>query len=192
MTQPLAYVIAHSSSTAINDCIFSLERYGWTYTVVAATPGATVTDSTWRSIGIQPSTAGKMLKRPGAQGCWISHYLLWRKCIELDQPVVILEHDALVQAAWPDSLDITTNLVKLYSTAECKTNPAYGLWSKGAHAYTVTPEQATQLIRYSQQHGAQAVDKHLGSAVVDWTFLPYDLVTLNPARGPSTTSPIRN
>lgn len=187
--QPPAYVIAHSGSRAVQECVASLQQHAWTYTVVPATPGATVTDMTWRNIGIQPSTAGKMLKRPGAQGCWISHYLLWRKCIELDHPIAILEHDALVQAAWPEHVDITASLVKLYSTAESKTNPTYGLWSKGTHAYTITPQQATQLIAYSETHGAQAVDKHLGSSVVDWRFLGWDLVRLNPNRGASSTSP---
>lgn len=29
-------------------------------------------------------------------GCWASHYHLWEKCIELDQPIIVLEDDAII------------------------------------------------------------------------------------------------
>ena len=96
----------------------------------------------------------------------------------------------MVQDKWPVDLDITTHLVKLYTTAECKVNQIYGRWSKGSHAYTLTPAQAVTLIEFSQHYGAQALDKHLGDAVLPWTFYNQDLITLNPRRGPSTTSRI--
>lgn len=158
--------------------------------MVAAVDGSAVTAATWQSIGVVMNTEGKMSRRPGAQGCWISHWRLWNLCVEQDQPIVIMEHDAVVQAPWPADIDITTRLVKLYTTAECKTNPAFGRWSKGAHAYALTPTQAAQLIAHARTHGAQAVDKHLGDQVLAWRFYSQDLVTLNPKRGPSSTSPL--
>jgi hypothetical protein len=188
---PRAYVVAHAGSRVVNDCCASLEQYDWPYEVVAAVDGHTVTAETWHNIGIRLSAQGKMLQRPGAQGCWISHYQLWAKCCQSNQPIIILEHDAVVTDFWPDNIELESNLVKLYTTAECKVNPAYGLWSKGAHAYTITPQQAAQLIQHSRLHGAQAVDKHLGSQVLNWTFYSQDLVVLNPNRGPSSTSPKR-
>lgn len=27
--------------------------------------------------------------------CFLSHYSLWKKCVELDEPIIVLEHDAL-------------------------------------------------------------------------------------------------
>lgn len=37
---------------------------------------------------------GKFKKnRPGVVGCFFSHYYLWKTCIELNEPIVILEHD---------------------------------------------------------------------------------------------------
>lgn len=35
-------------------------------------------------------------------GCAMSHYLLWRKCVELDEPILILEHDAVFLRALPE------------------------------------------------------------------------------------------
>ena len=34
--------------------------------------------------------------------CSMSHYLLWKLCVELDEPVLILEHDAVFVAPLPD------------------------------------------------------------------------------------------
>ena len=137
------------------------------------------------------STGGKMRQRPGAQGCWMSHWQLWNRCADHGEPLVILEHDAVVQAAWPQDLDIESRLVKLYRNAECKTKPQFGRSSKGSHAYTITPAQAAQLIAFARATPAQAPDKHLGDGVVPWTFYNQDLVTLNPRRGPSITSPMQ-
>jgi hypothetical protein len=191
MTQPQCYIIAHRSSRVIGDCVQSLEQHGWQYKIFPAIDGSKVTETDWHRIGVVMSTDGKMPRRLGAQGCWLSHFALWKQCVDTNKPMVILEHDALVTAPWPEDLNIDKQLVKLFSTAECKINPAFGRWSKGAHAYTVTPAQAQTLIADAQQRGAQAVDKHLGDLVLSWTFYHRDLVVLNPRRGPSSTSPLR-
>jgi hypothetical protein len=188
MPQPHCYIIAHPTSQVINDCTASLKKYKWTFEVVPAVNGHAVTEQTWKNIEIQMSADGKMSRRPGAQGCWMSHWRLWNRCIKINQPIVVLEHDAVVTAPWPEDLDITQSLVKLYTTAECKINPMFGLWSKGSYAYTLTPAQAQQLISHARANGAQAVDKHLGEKVLPWKFYSTDLVVLNPHRGKSTTS----
>ena len=40
----------------------------------------------------------------GFKGCFLSHYLLWEKCIELDEPIMILEHDALMIRPLPKNI----------------------------------------------------------------------------------------
>jgi glycosyl transferase family 25 len=32
----------------------------------------------------------------GEVGCFISHYILWKKCIELDEPIIIFEDDGVI------------------------------------------------------------------------------------------------
>jgi hypothetical protein len=188
MHQPHCYVIAHSTSQVINDCTASLKKHKWAFEIVPAVNGHTVTEQTWQSIGVQMSTNGKMSRRPGAQGCWMSHWHLWNCCVENNLPVIILEHDAVATAPWPTDLDIESTLIKLYTTAECKINPAFGLWSKGSYAYTLTPAQAQRLIDHARANSAQAIDKHLGDLVLPWAFHSTDLIVLNPRRGKSTTS----
>ena len=189
VTQPRAYVIAHGNSAVVRDCVTSLKRHAWPYEISPAVDGRTITDQDWHKIGVRMSpTAGKLPRRPGAQGCWFSHWRLWNLCVATSQPMVILEHDAIVQGPWPTDLDFTQEIVKLYRTAPCKTKPELGVWSKGSHAYTVTPDQAQALIDRGHQWGASPVDKHIISGVIPWRFLDHDLVRLNPRRGPSTTS----
>jgi hypothetical protein len=188
MSQPICYVIAHKSSSVIDDCIQSLVQHGWQWKIFSAVDGNQVTLQDWNNINVVMSQDGKMTQRPGAQGCWLSHFALWQHCVATQEPMIILEHDAVVTEPWPSDIDISQQVIKLYSTAECKVNPAFGLWSKGAHAYTVTPALANILITDAQQRGAQAVDKHLGSLVVPWTFYSRNLFVLNTRRGPSTTS----
>jgi GR25 family glycosyltransferase involved in LPS biosynthesis len=43
-------------------------------------------------------------KNPAAFACWASHFLLWKKCIEMDEPFLILEHDAIVESKFPPNL----------------------------------------------------------------------------------------
>ena len=191
MPQPQCYVIVHESSPVVGDCVQSLKQHGWSYEIWHAVDGRTVTQKDWDRIGVIMSARGKMTRRLGAQGCWLSHFGLWSRCVETNKPMVVLEHDALITGPWPKDLDIDPQVVKLYKTAECKINPAFGLWSKGAHAYTLTPAQAHRLITDAQQRGAQAVDKHLGDQVLPWTFFDRDLVMLNPGRGRSSTSRIK-
>jgi glycosyl transferase, family 25 len=33
---------------------------------------------------------------PGEMGCFDSHYRLWQKCVELDEPIMVFEDDALI------------------------------------------------------------------------------------------------
>ena len=34
--------------------------------------------------------------RPGVKGCFYSHYRLWQKCVELDEPIIIWEDDIVL------------------------------------------------------------------------------------------------
>ena len=40
------------------------------------------------------------LGRPGVKGCFYSHYRLWQKCVELDEPIVIWEDDIVLSRGY--------------------------------------------------------------------------------------------
>lgn len=41
-------------------------------------------------------TNGRMPSK-GEMGCYASHYLLWQKCIDIDEPILVLEDDVVVR-----------------------------------------------------------------------------------------------
>lgn len=43
-------------------------------------------------------------KLPGVQGCFLSHYSLWKQCLENNEPFLIFEHDAIVLRDIPEQI----------------------------------------------------------------------------------------
>lgn len=60
-----------------------------------AVDGIDVPESSYHSIL-------NLIKQPNTMvtlaevGCFLSHFLLWVKCVEIDKPIIILEHDAIM------------------------------------------------------------------------------------------------
>jgi len=90
--------------------------------------------------------------------CFLSHYSLWKKAIELNETILIFEHDAVMT----DKFDTNIQFNGLLSIGK----PSYGsfkipekhginkLTSKkylpGAHAYLIKPDAARKLIEQSK------------------------------------------
>ena len=200
MQQPLTYIIAdcdpHSGNYSVSQRNLArtqhkLHEHGWSYHVWPAVNGRSIGLADWEGIGVKLLDRGAIVKRPGARGCWFSHWALWSHCAAINQPIVILEHDAFVNGAWPEDLDIEQCVWKLHrpdGRGE-RVNTITGEWACGAWAYTLAPTFAQQLIDFSRLNGAQAVDKQLGRAVIPWQYWRADLAIHKPAIRASTTGP---
>lgn len=195
--QPVAYVIAVVDPCAVSHAVAKanlavtvtvLEQWAWPWRVWPATVPSAVD---WTGLGVALLPRGAILKRPGAQACFHSHFRLWSHCVDIGQPIVVMEHDARVSGAWPAHIDLDQCVWKLCHPdgRGDRSNDYTGTWSCGAWAYTLTPRWAGQLIDFSRSVGAQAVDKQIGSRVVDWRYWCDDLVMHRPAVHRSTTSP---
>jgi cytidyltransferase-like protein len=131
---------------------------------------------------------------PGVRGCFMSHYNLWKKCVELDKPIMIFEDDVVLtrgfdQVTWQDVLIIAIgHPTKSAEYWDYLNNPvgrpfAEG-WSKssmpGAMGYIIKPHAAKKLLEvYSktflpadnainQYHVKIEITSHLmGRALVD-------------------------
>jgi hypothetical protein len=198
--QPKTFVIAstdpHSAHYAVSQrnlaqTLSQAALHGWSLTVWPATEGLTVTEQAWLDIGVKLLDRGAIIHRPGARGCWFSHWRLWQHCVDIDQPIVILEHDAYITAPWPLSIDLEACVWKLHldDGRGLRVNTITGEWTCGAYAYTVSPQFAQNLITFSRLHGAQAVDKQLGRRVVPWQYWRENLAPHRPRTRVSTTSP---
>ena len=115
----------------------------------------------------------------GEVGCFLSHYFLWRECVSLGEPILILEDDAIVQ---PDDFD---NLPRNYALVylgynenkpdnvmdySFDSNFVYPSYPYNAHAYIITPELAQQLLEYKT---IIPVDELLYQQVADFEILAY-------------------
>ena len=56
----------------------------------------------WKSILPYPNTFNDYARPDNVAACFASHYLLWEKCVELNEPILILEHDAIFKTNIPD------------------------------------------------------------------------------------------
>lgn len=97
--------------------------------------------------------------------CFLSHYALWCLCLDIDRPIVILEHDAIMTKPYHVH-KFYNNIVYLGSKEqqlqgkEVYTIPPHGSEHKGlyrficrAHAYAIDPAVSKNLVSYVIQHG---------------------------------------
>ena len=98
--------------------------------------------------------------------CFLSHYSLWCMCLDKDQPIVILEHDAVMVKPYLRH-NYVNNIVYLGGCEQINgslhsndTIPPHASDHKGldrficrAHAYAIDPAIAKNLVAYSIHHG---------------------------------------
>jgi hypothetical protein len=175
--QPKTFVIAikgHAvSEKQLQDCLDSGKKYGWHIETFWGVDGRTITNNTWTTEGIFPRLDKPTMSKPGVQGCFLSHWNLWKKCVELGEPIIILEHDAVIQALW-QPLEINDSIIKLHRYYKQK-NPKYdddtGLWSASGHAYCLLPTHANILIKFVKNKGAFEADRIIGDRVIPFKHL---------------------
>jgi glycosyl transferase family 25 len=170
--QPKTFVIAlkdHPVSKAqLRDCLDSAEKFDWKVEVCWGVDGRYISDQTWKNEEIFVRTDKPTMHRAGVRGCFLSHWSLWKKCIELNEPIIILEHDAVIQKKW-ELIELGDSIVKLhrhYAGKKVKYDVDSGNWSKSGHAYCISPFHAKILIEFVRRVGAYEVDIIMGDKVI--------------------------
>lgn len=119
-------------------------------------------------VGIKGSTAVDdendraflKMQSPGVKGCFYSHYRLWEKCVELDEPIVIWEDDIVLvrefkPVEWDDILVLAlghpTKSLKYIDYLENPTEVAeardyYQSSMPGCCGYAIKPHAAKILV----------------------------------------------
>lgn len=118
----------------------------------------------------------KSFERLGTVGCFLSHYRLWKLCIELNELICILEHDTLINKP----LDIKTfdEVLKLIKGPTTKGSYLGEWWASGA-AYCLTPQGASKLIKFAELEGAMPADVMLNTGIVDIQFDQNNIVCVD-------------
>lgn len=147
--------------------------------------------------------------RAGVFGCFLSHYYLWEKCANQNEPFLILEHDGFVIRSLPDKiLDSFTDVLKLdnhdpfskkyneiikqeetndltvqkYINPKCKflEKNQTGNYLRGAYSYIIKPNAARKIINWIAVNGFVPADQQIGDAIVDVKVTVPTIARLHP------------
>ena len=160
-----------ASQTAVN----SAKKYGLDVTLFKGyTPSEA--DSYIANEKLKPYLPGPKLfaikwKRGGVRGCMVSHLNVWKHCVELNEPLLVLEHDSEVvsksyEIDFKDVLHLDAHRfvdpdpdVNIKPTIEKFEHYRKGEQQlKGTYGYVVKPHAAKKLIEGAYTDGLTASD----------------------------------
>lgn len=158
-----------------NRCIRSGEKFGLNIEKFKAVTPKDNPYEILRSEGIPSRGILTNVSRPEpVLSCFLSHYMLWKKCIELDEEITIFEHDAVIMDKIPDDLN--------YKGCINFGQPSWGNYKipeigihklssmncfPGAHAYRIKPIAAKVIVRDAKIK-AQPADEFLNNSNFDF------------------------
>lgn len=103
------------------------------------------------------------LSRPGVIGCFYSHYALWQKCVDLNEPIMIFEDDVKFYRKY-EPVDFEGVLVLSLGKSSFMTEPQktylenptgvpkitkwVNFSMPGASGYAITPDAAKGLVKF--------------------------------------------
>ena len=146
------------------------KQHSWDIELFHGVDGRLLADNALENIwGIKINQASKkcraMMERPGVQGCFLSHWQLWKKCSEMNETIGIFEHD--IEFLKPlEVLYEFDDILKLEGFELRKPRPA-GEWYEGARGYLLTPTGATKLLTWVNDNGGLSPDVLIGLDVVN-------------------------
>jgi glycosyl transferase, family 25 len=128
----------------------------------------------------------------GQRGCFLSHYLLWRHCIKLNESIAILEHDGVFLRPLPENVEeqftdvcrleayrhwdpeyenlVTGGIDKNVEIKKLSTefrNRYTGEYYIGYYGYLIKPSGAQKLVQHAKHAGICPVDQYVATGVVD-------------------------
>ena len=106
---------------------------------------------------------------PGEVGCFASHYLLWKRCVDQNEPIVVLEDDVIIGEKFGDALRIASLIIKTFDyirlcgVAKVDYWPidssSYPPWEvvrfrrgpMGTQCYALSPDGARRFLQYAER-----------------------------------------
>lgn len=128
---------------------------------------------------------------PGVVGCFLSHYEIWQKCVEMNETLMVLEHDAEFIRALPSNIhDHYSGVLKLdpyrpiepdYKTLvnasadesiqviepTAQGTHRAGEFLTGTYGYCIKPKAAGDLINFAKEVGGLPSDVFMGRDVIE-------------------------
>jgi len=141
----------------------------------------------------------------GYKGCFLSHYLIWKKCIEWNEPVLIFEHDAVMLRPITDEIlnGFDTILVldrfsrdpqyetllktemelKIYQHAkinEYNRKLINRTMISGSHAHLIKPKGAIEVINSIKKYGYVLTDVAVNQIYLTYYSIEPTVARVNP------------
>ena len=161
--------------------IESAKQLQWNVERFDGVDGRKVNNETFKSMNLFINQENKKCRtsfeRPGVRGCFLSHYLLWSKCVEENQNIAIFEDDVIFYKTFPTTS--FEDILKLEKLQQGKKYAA-GDWWEGAHAYIISPKGAKKLIDWISKNGILPTDMMLATNILNVEFDETACVKLNP------------
>lgn len=119
-------------------------------------------------------------------GCFASHYRLWRRCLELDEPIIVLEHDAVFRSPVPplrfkhvillSRPSFTLGKYRFKDLSRPKPREIFYPMKvlAAAHCYALSPDAAHILVNAAERELIVPADSFINKSRVDILYYhPY-------------------
>ena len=180
------YIISIKSNEdsvkSTQQAIWSAKEVGYTEPIIEFDA---ILPETWKEV-LPFNNIFNMYPRPyNVAACFASHYMLWKKCIELNEPILILEHDAIFVENIPDiDFKMCVSFGRpsyirprqmVYTTPIDGLQPIIQDNFLGHHAYAIKPEAAKQFCADVETRELTANDIWIDKATYPWLeeYRPY-------------------
>ncbi|NBP58120.1 hypothetical protein EBU71_16610 [bacterium] len=193
---------AHSEKVS-KECVEQAAKFGINVEVFPAIHGNERKEH-FKKLGLKPWKDHVM--KVGAYGCMLSHYYLYQYCLEIDEPLLVLEHDGyLLEPIEPWILEQFEDVLKLdiYSPYKGVYNSkieesrnvelvithditgihrkmVYGWYTWGAYAYILKPSGARKILDKIKTSGYLKADWMLATKVLTVSIPSRPLARLHP------------
>ena len=139
---------------------------------------AVTPETGWKHILPFENTFDDYPKPENVGACFASHYLLWERCIRLNEPILILEHDAIFRENIPNvDFDMCINFGRpsyirpkymVYEEPKDGVQPLVQKNFLGHHAYAIKPEAAKIFVEDCKHRTLSPNDLWMDRDIYPW------------------------
>lgn len=194
------------SEKLANDCIQSGKAHGLIIYPFDGVYGEEQIKAKQEELQIRPWKEKMKKGRLGVKGCFLSHYSIWLHSIEINQPIIIFEHDAVVLRKMPENisnnfdeflmLDPYNKMSKEYEALHQvehefsveeyfneNSQEKYGLkhqYAMGLQAYIIKPKAAIKLRDAVKKDGYYPADMQCHKGILNIQTAYPSIASVNP------------
>lgn len=194
------------SERLADDCIQSGKQHGLIIYPFDGIYGEEQIKSKHEEYQIRPWKEKMKKGRLGVKGCFLSHYSIWLHSIEIDQPIIVFEHDAVILRKIPENiidsfdeflmLDPYNKMSKGYEALHQvehefaveeyfneSSQQKYELkhqYAMGLQAYIIKPKAAVKLRDAVKEHGYYPADMQCHKGILNMQTTYPSIASVNP------------